>query len=68
MEKHTGVVFTSDGKRNKEFVTPIVKATSFLCEIQSSVVTKRELSKTVKLPVVKSVLFRSSPMVINLGQ
>jgi len=54
-----------DGSLNKEFITPIVKATSFLLELSSSG-DKMVASKT-KLSVVKSGLFRSSPMVINLG-
>jgi len=49
------VVFTSDGSRNKEIDTRIGKANSVLRELYCSLVTKRELSKTAKLSVFKSV-------------
>jgi len=38
-----------------------------LREPYRSVVTKRELSNTAKLPVVNRWLFRSSATVMNLG-
>jgi len=52
---YLGVVFMSDGSRNKEMDTRIGNANSVLRELYCSVVTKRELSKTVKLSVFKSV-------------
>jgi len=53
--KYLGVMFTSDGIRNKEIDLRIGKANSALRELYCSVVTKRELSKTAKLLVFKSV-------------
>ena len=49
------VVFASDGSRNKEIDTRIGKANAVLREFYCSVVAKRELSKTEKLSVFKSV-------------
>jgi len=45
----------SDGSRNKKIDTRIGEASSVLRELHCSVVTKRELSNTTKLPVFKSV-------------
>jgi len=53
--KYLRVVFTSDGSRNKGIDTRIDKANPVLPELYWSVVTKRELSKTAKLSVFKSV-------------
>ena len=53
--KCLGMVFTSDGSRNKEIDTRIGRANAVLRELYFSVVTKRELSKTTKLSVFKSV-------------
>ena len=50
-----GVVFTSDGSRNKGIDIRIGKANAFLREHYCSVVTKWELSETTKLSVFKSV-------------
>ena len=49
--KYLGVVFTSDGSRNKGSDTRTGKANVFLRELYYSVVTKRELSKTANLSV-----------------
>jgi len=54
--KYLGVVFTSDGSRNKGIDTRIGKSNAFLRESYCSVVTKRELSKTAKLSVLKLVV------------
>jgi len=51
--KYLGVVFTSDGRQNREVDTQI--ATAVLREFHRSVVTKLELSNTAKLSVFKSV-------------
>jgi len=48
-------VFTSDGRRNKESHTRIGKENAFLRELYRSVVTKRELLKSEKLSVFRSV-------------
>jgi len=53
--KYLWVVFTSDGSRNKEIDTRIGKVNAVLREIYWSVLMKRELSKTAKLSVFKSV-------------
>jgi len=53
--KYLGVVFTSDGSRNKELDTRIGKANDVLRQLYCSVVMKRELSKTATLLVFKSV-------------
>ena len=62
---YLGMLFTSDGRWSEEIDTRIGKANAALRELYRSVVTKRELSNTEKLSVLS--LFRSSPMVINLG-
>jgi len=53
--KDLGVVFTSDGSRNKEIETRIGKVNAVLRHLYCSVVTKLDLSKTGKLSVFKSV-------------
>jgi len=53
--KYLGVVCTSDGSMNKRFDTRISEANAVLRELYRSVVTKRELLKTAKLSVFKSV-------------
>jgi len=53
--KNLGVELTSDGRRNKEIETRISKASAVLRELYRSVVTKRELSSTIKLSVFKPV-------------
>jgi len=65
--KYLGVVFTSDGRRNKEIDTRIGEANAALCEPFCSVVTKRELSNTAKLSVFKSVFVPIFTYVMNLG-
>jgi len=52
---YLGVVFTSDGSRNKEIDTRTGKANAVLRELYCSVVTKRELSKNTKLSIFESV-------------
>ena len=56
--KYLEVVFTSDGSRNKELDTLIRTANEVLRELYCSMVTKRELSKTAKLLVFKSVFLQ----------
>jgi len=46
--KYLGMVFMSDGSRNKNFDTRIGKANAVLRELYCSVVTKREISNTAK--------------------
>jgi len=53
--QYLGVVFTSDGSRNKGIDTQICKANAVLRELYCSVVAKRELSKHAKHSVSKSV-------------
>jgi len=52
--KYLAVVFTSDGRQDKEVDTRIDKADAVLRELYRSVVTKRELSNIVKLSVFKT--------------
>ena len=56
--KYLGVIFTSEGSRNREINTQIGKANAVLHELYCSVVAKRELSKRAKLSVFKSVFVR----------
>jgi len=56
--KYLGVLFTSDGSRNKGIDARICKANAVLRELYSSVETKRELSKNAKLSVSQSVFVR----------
>jgi len=64
--KYLGEVFASDEMLSKEIDTQTGKVNPVLCELHRSVVTKRELSNTVKLSVFKSV-FVLLPVVMNLG-
>jgi len=54
--KYFRVLHTSEGRRNREIDTRIVKASAVLRELYRSVVTKQELSNTAKLSVSKSAL------------
>jgi len=45
---YLGVVFTSDGRQNKEIDSRICKANTPLHELYLSAVIKRELSNTAK--------------------
>jgi len=54
--KYLGMVFTSGGSRNKDIDIRIGKANAVLCKLYCSVVTKREISKTAKFSVFKSVV------------
>ena len=58
MFKYLEVVFTSDESRNKELDTLIRTANEVLRELYCSMVTKRELPKTAKLSVFKSVFLQ----------
>jgi len=53
--KYLGMVFTSDGSRNKEIDTRIGKGNAVLRELHCSVVAKREILKNAMLSVFKSV-------------
>jgi len=53
--KCLGVVFTCDGRWNKEIDTRIGEANAVLRELYRSVFTKRKLSNTAKLSVFESV-------------
>jgi len=53
--KYLGVVFASDGSRNKEVDTPTGKADAVLRKLDRSVVTKRELFHNAILSSFKSV-------------
>jgi len=48
------VIFTNDGRQNKEIDTRIVNENAVLLEFYNSVVIIRELSSTAKLSVYKS--------------
>jgi len=64
-----GVVFTSDGRQNKETDTWIGQANAVLRELFCSMVTKRELSNTAKMSVLLVfVPILTYCMVKNLGQ
>jgi len=53
--KFLGVVFTSDGSRNKGIDSRIGEANAILGELYCSVVSKQELTKTAKFSVFKSL-------------
>jgi len=53
--KYLGVVFTSDGSRNKGTDTRDCKANAVVHELYCSVVTERELSKNAKVSVFKPI-------------
>jgi len=52
--KYLGVVFTGNGRWNKQVNRRITEANSVLPEVYRSVVTKRGLSITAKFTVFKS--------------
>jgi len=54
--KYLGVIFISDGRRNREIDTHIVKVNAVLGKLYRSVVTARELLNTAKLSVFKSFI------------
>ena len=53
--KYLGVVFTSDGRKDKEFDTRIGKTSAVMRVFHYSVFMKRESSKKAKLSVFKAV-------------
>jgi len=55
--KYLGVVFTSEGSRNREINTQIGKANAVLRELFCSMLAKREFAKMAKLSVFKSFFF-----------
>jgi len=50
-----GIYVTSDGRWSEDIETRTGEAHAVLCELYRSAVTKRELSKTTKLLIFKSV-------------
>jgi len=60
--KYTGMIFTSDGRRNKQIDTCMSERSAILCEIYYSVLTKRELSNSAK-PVTFQIDLYSDPPV-----
>ena len=54
--KYLGVVFTSDGRRNREVDTRFGKANAVLLELDRYLVTERELSNIAMLSDFKSVI------------
>jgi len=67
--KYFGMVYTSDERRNKETDTRIGKANGVLHELCHSVVTKQTKAfKCRKVQILNRSLFRSSPVIMNLGR
>jgi len=64
--KYLGVVFTSDGNRNKGIDTLIGKANAVLRELYCSEVTKREFQRAQSFQFLNRSLFRSSPVIMNV--
>ena len=60
--KYLGVVFTSEGRRNKEIDTRISKANAFLRELYRSVVIKEIFQTPQSCQFLNRSLFRSSSM------
>jgi len=61
---YLGLVFASDGRRNKEIHTRIGTANAVLCEIYRSAAAKRELSNTTKLSAFNLFFVRSTPIAV----
>ena len=53
--KYLGIVFTSDGKQDEELDIRTGKASAVMRALQRSIVMKKELSRTAKLSVFKTV-------------
>ena len=65
--KYLGVAFTSDGRQDEKLDTRLGKVGKAMRTLHYSVVMKRELSKTAKLSIFKTVFVSNSFMVMNLG-
>jgi len=65
--KYLGVVFTSDGSRNKHVGTRIGKVNVVLLELCRTVVTKQSFQRPQSFQFLNRFLFRSSPVVMNPG-
>ena len=70
--KYLGVVFTSDGRRNRRLIRSLVKRTgktnTVLGKLYRSVVTKRKLWNTRCSKLLNQPLFKSSSAFMNLRQ
>jgi len=65
--KYPVVALASEARRKKDIDSRISKTNAVLREIYRSVVTKSELSNAAKQSVLNWPVFRSSPMVTNVG-
>ncbi|KAI3354725.1 hypothetical protein L3Q82_004509 [Scortum barcoo] len=66
--KYLGVLFTSEGKMEREIDRRIGAASAVMRSVYRTVVVKKELSRKAKLSIYRSIYaFPPSPMVMNFG-
>ncbi|KAI3375916.1 hypothetical protein L3Q82_003772 [Scortum barcoo] len=65
--KYLGVLFTSEGKIEREIDRRIGAASAVMRSVYRTVVVKKELSRKAKLSIYRSIYAPPSPMVMNFG-
>ncbi|KAI3376292.1 hypothetical protein L3Q82_016423 [Scortum barcoo] len=66
--KYLGVLFTSEGKMEREIDRRIGAASAVMRSVYRTVVVKKELSRKAKLSIYRSIyVLPPSPMVMNFG-
>ncbi|KAI3367955.1 hypothetical protein L3Q82_026785, partial [Scortum barcoo] len=66
--KYLGVLFTSEGKIEREIDRRIGAASAVMRSVYRTVVVKKELSRKAKLSIYRSIyVLPPSPMVMNFG-
>ncbi|KAI3354969.1 hypothetical protein L3Q82_004770 [Scortum barcoo] len=67
--KYLGVLFTSEGKMEREIDRRIGAASAVMRSVYRTVVVKKELSRKAKLSIYRSIYVPTltSPMVMNFG-
>ncbi|KAI3368485.1 hypothetical protein L3Q82_025499 [Scortum barcoo] len=66
--KYLGVLFTSEGKMEREIDRRIGAASTVMRSVYRTVVVKKELSRKAKLSIYRSIyVLPPSPMVMNFG-
>ncbi len=65
--KYLGVLFTSEGKMDREMDMRIGAAAAVMRGLYQTVMVKRELSRKAKLSIYQSIYVPASPMVMSFG-
>ncbi|TWW66772.1 hypothetical protein D4764_20G0008040 [Takifugu flavidus] len=66
--KYLRILFTSEGRMEREIDRRIGAASAVMHALNRSVVVKKELSRKPKLSIYRSIYAQSSPMAINAGR